>query len=68
MSMTPEAAWEASKDQLRMEVSKASYETWVASAKLVDFVDQTFTIGTHNAYGREWLESRLTCSCASHCE
>lgn len=60
MPMTPEAAWEASKDQLRMEMSKPSYETWVASAEFVDFTDQTFTIGTHNTYGRDWLESRLT--------
>ena len=58
--MTPEAAWEASKDQLRMEMSKASYETWVASAEFVDFSDQIFTLGTHNSYGRDWLESRLT--------
>jgi hypothetical protein len=60
MAMTPEMAWEACLGQLRMDMSKASYDTWLASAQLVSFEEHTFIIGTDNSYGRDWLESRLT--------
>ena len=60
MTMKPEMAWQACLSQLRMEMSKASYDTWLASAQMVGFEGDTFTIGTHNEYGRDWLASRLT--------
>lgn len=60
MIMTPEMAWQACLGQLRMEMSKASYDTWLASAQVVGFEGDTFTIATHNPYGRDWLASRLT--------
>ena len=60
MTMTPEDAWNAAIGQLRMEMSKASFDTWVSSARLLEVSDGVFTIGTYNAYSRDWLESRLT--------
>ena len=60
MNMSPEMAWEAAIGQLRMEMSKAAFDTWVASTQLVRVNEDTFLIGTYNAYSRDWLESRLT--------
>ena len=60
MTMSPEDAWNAAIGQLRMEMSKASFDTWVASARLLEVSDGVFSIGTYNAYSRDWLESRLT--------
>ena len=58
--MNSQQAWQAAIGQLQMEMSKASFETWVKSAELVSYEDGIFTIGVPNAYARDWLESRLT--------
>lgn len=58
--MKAEQAWQAAQGQLQMEMSKASYDTWVRDAKVVTYEDGYFVIGVHNAYARDWLESRLT--------
>ncbi len=58
--MNAESAWQAATGQLQMEMSKASFETWVRSAEVVSFQENTFTIGVQNAFARDWLEKRLT--------
>jgi chromosomal replication initiator protein len=58
--MNPDIAWQAAIGQLQMEMSKASYDTWVRSTEMLKFEDGVFTIGVPNAYARDWLESRLT--------
>jgi len=58
--MNLQQAWQAAVSQLQMEMSKASFDTWVRSAELVSCEDGAFTIGVPNAYARDWLESRLT--------
>jgi hypothetical protein len=56
----PERAWQMVLDQLRAEMSVASFSTWVKDTEFVSFDSGLFTIGTANAYGCEWLTSRLT--------
>lgn len=58
--MKAEQAWQAAQGQLQMEMSKASYDTWVRDTELVAYEDGLFVIGVRNAYSRDWLESRLT--------
>ncbi len=58
--MNPDVAWQAAIGQLQMEMSKASYDTWVRSTEMLKFEQGVFTIGVPNAYARDWLESRLT--------
>ncbi len=60
--MEPRAdhAWQTVLGQLRMEMPKAAFDTWVRDTQVVAFDDGVFTIGVHNAYARDWLESRLT--------
>ncbi len=59
--MTPERAWQSALDQLKMEMPRAAFETWVRDAKAVSYDGNagTLTIGVRDAYGRDWLESRL---------
>ena len=59
-SITPEQAWQMTLDQLRLEMPKADFDTWVGSAHFVAFGDGVITVGIPNAYGRDWLASRLT--------
>ena len=58
-STPPERAWQMVLGQLQMEMSKASFDTWVKSIEFVSLIDDRFTLGTYNAYGRDWLDSRL---------
>lgn len=58
--MNAESAWQAATGQLQMEMSKASFDTWVRSAEVVRYQGETFIIGVQNAFARDWLEKRLT--------
>ena len=58
--MNSQQAWQATLGQLQMEMSKASFDTWVRDAELVNYKEECFTIGVQNAYARDWLESRLS--------
>ena len=52
-------AWQATLGQLQMEMPKATYDTWVSSAKFVSHENNTYRIGVQNAYVCDWLEKRL---------
>lgn len=58
--MIAEQAWQAAIGQLQMDMSKASFETWVKPAELIRYDENTFTIGVQNAYACDWLKSRLS--------
>lgn len=57
--MNAEQAWQATLSQLQSEMPKASFDTWVRSAELIRYQDNTFVVGVHNAYARDWLDNRL---------
>lgn len=52
-------AWEMVLGDLRTEMSRALYETWVQPLKPVSYSERTFTVGAYNTYGRAWVEERL---------
>ena len=58
--MNAHQAWQNLIGQLQMEMSKATFDTWVRSSEFIKFDQQEFTIGVQNAYARDWLESRLS--------
>jgi chromosomal replication initiator protein len=60
--MNAEHAWQATLGQLQLEMSKASFDTWIRSAEFLSF-DETkncFEIGVKNAYAKDWIEDRLS--------
>jgi chromosomal replication initiator protein len=57
--MNAEQAWLATMGQLKMDMSKAAFDTWVKSCELAAYEDGKFTIAVSNPYARDWLESRL---------
>jgi chromosomal replication initiator protein len=57
--MNAEQAWQSVLGQLQMEMPRASFDTWVRNTRPVSYQNRTLTIGVHNAYARDWLESRL---------
>jgi hypothetical protein len=52
-------AWEMVLSQLRMEMSRPNFETWVQPLQPVSYKEGVFRIGAANAYGRDWVETRL---------
>mgnify|MGYP001138023813 FL=1 len=54
--MNAQQAWQAAVSQLQMEMPKASFDTWVKHADLVNYQAEMFTVGVHNAYARDWLD------------
>ena len=59
-TIQPERAWQMALDQLQLEMPKAYFDTWVKNTEFVSFDNGLLTIGTANAYAREWLANRLT--------
>jgi len=57
--MEGKQAWQAALGQLQLEMPKAAFDTWVRDAELISVTDGEFKIGVHNAYARDWLDSRL---------
>jgi len=60
--MNAEHAWQATLGQLQMDMSKASFDTWVSSAEFITYDPEIgkFEIGVKNAYARDWLADRLS--------
>lgn len=59
--MDAQQAWKATMTQLKNELPKASFDTWVKQCVFIgwDEMTSTMTIGANNAYACDWLESRL---------
>jgi len=52
-------AWQSVLDQLERELPKASFATWVRETRVEGFAGGLLTVGCANAYGRDWLQTRL---------
>lgn len=52
-------AWEMVLGQLRMEMSRAQFETWVQPLRPLGYQERVFTLSAFNPYARDWVENRL---------
>lgn len=55
-------AWDMVLGQLRAEMSRADFETWVKSLEPLGFLydsDNAFQLAATNEYNRDWVKSRL---------
>jgi len=51
--------WQAALGELRLQITKATFDTWVRNTRLVSCQDDVFVIGAQNEFARDWLENRL---------
>jgi chromosomal replication initiator protein len=56
--MNPEQIWQAAQEELRFQLSKPSYETWLKNASLVGREKNDFKIGVPTKLAKDWLEDR----------
>jgi hypothetical protein len=51
--------WQAALGELQLQMTKATFDTWVRNTRLLSCLDDVFVIGAQNAFARDWLENRL---------
>lgn len=60
---SPEVAWKAALDELQLQMTRATFNTWLKDATLkrveLHGGGLRYTIGVRNDYAKDWLENRL---------
>ena len=62
---SPEQFWKQALDELGLQMTKATFNTWLKDAKLISHDRGVFVVGVRNEYAKGWLEERLTNSVQS---
>ncbi len=57
--MKPEEAWQAALGELQLQMTKATFDTWLKQTYVITYEDGTFIVGVQNGYAKDWLENRL---------
>lgn len=57
--MSPETGWKATLGELELQMTKATFNTWLKDARLLACEEGEFVIGVRNDYAKDWLENRL---------
>jgi hypothetical protein len=57
--MTADQIWQAALRELQLQMTKATFDTWVKSTRAISYKGGIFVIGVPNALARDWLENRL---------
>ena len=58
--MNSELAWKATLGELELQMTKATFNTWLRDACLVSSEEDRYIVGVRNDYAKDWLESRLS--------
>jgi hypothetical protein len=53
------AAWRTAYGDLQLQMPRETFDTWLRTARLLDYHDATFIVGVENTYARDWLQHRL---------
>lgn len=51
--------WQKILDQLRLQMPRAAYDTWIKETQLLSTTNDVWQIGVQSAYAQDWLENRL---------
>ncbi len=58
-TISPDIAWKAALGELEMQMTKATFTTWLQGTRALSCVDDEFVIGVRNDFAKDWLENRL---------
>jgi len=59
MSLTDEKIWQTVLGQLQLQMTQATFDTWVKETYLVARNGSSLTVGVKSAFAKDWLEHRL---------
>jgi chromosomal replication initiator protein len=51
--------WHATLGELQLQMTRATFDTWVRPTRAIAFQDGSMLVGVHSPYAKEWLENRL---------
>jgi chromosomal replication initiator protein len=54
-----ESIWNAALGELELQMTKATFNTWVKPTVAVSWQEDDFVLGAPNGYIKDWLENRL---------
>jgi chromosomal replication initiator protein len=57
--MKPDHVWSAALGELQLQMTQATFDTWLRDSRLLKHEEGTFVIGVKNGYAKDWLEHRL---------
>jgi hypothetical protein len=55
----PGQLWQQALSELQLQMTKATFDTWLANTCAIAFEDSTLTIGVASSFAKDWLENRL---------
>lgn len=55
----PKTVWQMALAELALQMTSATYDTWVRDTSIMAYEDGEFIIGAPNSYARDWLDNRL---------
>jgi len=59
MAINTVEIWQKVLDQLQLQMTRATFDTWLKDTRIVSQNNSHLVIGTKNAYAKDWLENRL---------
>ena len=57
--MDAKRIWQATLGELQLQLTKATFDTWLKDTCGIACEDGAFVVGVRNAYAKDWLEHRL---------
>ena len=58
-SLSPETVWKAALGDLEMQMTRATFTTWLQGTHALSCAGDEFVIGVRNDFAKDWLENRL---------
>lgn len=53
------AAWKKAQEELALQMTRATFDTWLRGALLLSVEDSRATLGVRHIYAADWLKNRL---------
>jgi chromosomal replication initiator protein len=57
--MKPDHVWSAALGELQLQMTQATFDTWLRDSRLIRFEDGMYVVGVKSGYAKDWLENRL---------
>ena len=57
--MKSDQVWLATLGELQLQMTQATFDTWLRGSRLLKYEDGLFVVGVKNGYAKDWLENRL---------
>jgi len=58
-TLSPETAWKAALGELEMQMTRATFTTWLQGTRALSWNGDDFVVGVRNDFAKDWLENRL---------